>query len=262
MPSNKKYYWLKLHSDFFDDPIIDIMSSLPDGDKVQLIYIKLLLKSLKENGYICLPGLLPTMEEELAKFLGQDVTITKYALDVLERANLLERGSGDWDLCMTKLPEMVGSETIAASRMRNLREKRALEAEQKKALPDKGNIVTTCSSDVTESYQDVSKRYLEKEIETETDIESETEESRTPRIYGVNQNVILSDEEYESLKRIYPDYLAKIDYFSSYLINTGKQYDSHYFTIMQWAKKDDLKRPQVEKKSGFPDYSYEEGESF
>lgn len=65
MPSNKKYYWLKLRSDFFEDPIIDIMSSLPDGDKVQLIYIRLLLKSLKENGYICLPGLLPTMEEEL-----------------------------------------------------------------------------------------------------------------------------------------------------------------------------------------------------
>lgn len=64
MSSNKKYYWLKLRSDFFEDPIIDIMSSLPDGDKVQLIYIRLLLKSLKENGYICLPGLLPTMEEE------------------------------------------------------------------------------------------------------------------------------------------------------------------------------------------------------
>lgn len=265
MSSNKKYYWLKLRSDFFEDPIIDIMSSLPDGDKVQLIYIRLLLKSLKENGYICLPGLLPTMEEELAKFIGQDVTITKYALNVLEKANLLERGSEDWDLCMTKLPEMVGSETAAAARMRNLREKRAIEAKQQKTLPDQGNIVTSCSPVVTECYRDVQNCYPEIEKETKIDTESEKEayvENSSPKYYGVNENVILSDAEYESLKRIYPDYLAKIDYFSTYLINTGKHYGSHYFTIMQWARQDDLKRPRQEKKSGFPDYSFEEGESY
>ena len=162
MASNKRYYWLKLHADFFDDPIIDIMSFLPDGDKEQLIYIKLLLKSLKGNGYIFLPGLLPSMEEGLAKFIGQDITITKYAINILEKANLLERGAGDWNLCMTKLPEMVDSETVTASQMRNLRKKRALEAEKSKALPDKGNNVTSCSPGVSRSSPDVPDRYAEK----------------------------------------------------------------------------------------------------
>lgn len=265
MASNKRYYWLKLHADFFDDPIIDIMSSLPDGDKVQLIYIKLLLKSLKGNGYICLPGLLPSMEEELAKFIGQDVTITKYAINILEKANLLERGAGDWDLCMTKLPEMVGSETAAASRMRNLREKRALEAEKSKSFPDAGNHVTFCLPGVPRSSPDVPDCYTEKEREQKKEADTEPEEeekSVRQQYYGVNQNVLLSDLEYESLQKLYPDYLAKIDYFSAYLCNTGKQYDSHYFTILQWAKQDELKHPQTEKKCGFPDYTFEEGESF
>lgn len=260
MPSNKKYYWLKLHADFFDDPIIDIMSSLPDGDKIQLIYIKLLLKSLKGNGYICLPGLLPSMEEELAKFIGQDVTMTKYAVSVLEKANLLERGSDEWDLCMTKFPEMVGSETVAAAKMRNMREKRAIEATQTTGLPDKGNNVTPSYPIVTDCYQEI-----EIEKKKETDIESEKEREQMdsgPHFYGVNKNVVLSDSEYESLKTLYPDYLGKIDYFSAYMANTGKQYENHYLTILQWAKRDDLKRPASEvKKSGFPDYSCKEGES-
>lgn len=107
-----------------------------------------------------------------------------------------------------KLPEMVGSETVAAARMRNLREKRAIGAEEMAALPDKGNNVTSCSPDVTGCYPNVPKRYLE--IEKELEKDKETEQTG-PKIYGVNQNVIFSDSKYESLKRLYPDYLAKID---------------------------------------------------
>ncbi len=67
----------------------------------------------------------------------------------------------------------------------------------------------------------------------------------------------------DSLKKLYPDYLVKIDYFSSYMATTGKKYDNHYHTILQWAKKDELKRPQVAgKKKAFEDYSFEEGEGF
>lgn len=266
MPSNKKYYWLKLHEEFFNQTVMKYIRKLPDGDTITIIYLKLLLKSLKTEGYIYFQGFFPTIEEEIALDLGEELVAVQFSLAALEKVQLLERGSGDSKLCMTKLPEMVGSETVAAARMRNLREKRAIGAEEMAALPDKGNNVTSCSPDVTGCYPNVPKRYLEieKDKEIEQDRESETEieaEKTGPKIYGVNQNVILSDSEYESLKRLYPDYLAKIDYFSSYLINTGKHYDNHYFTIMQWAKQDDLKRPQPKKKKGFPDYSFKEGES-
>ena len=105
---------------------------------------------------------------------------------------------------------MVGSETVAAARMRNLREKRAIGAEEMAALPDKGNNVTSCSPDVTGCYPNVPKRYLEiekeleKDKETEQDRESETEveaEETGPKIYGVNQNVIFSDSKYESCEK-------------------------------------------------------------
>ena len=161
MPSNKKYYWLKLHEEFFNQTVMKYIRKLPDGDTITIIYLKLLLKSLKTEGYIYFQGFFPTIEEEIA----------------LEKVQLLERGSGDSKLCMTKLPEMVGSETVAAARMRNLREKRAIGAEEMAALPDKGNNVTSCSPDVTGCYPNVPKRYLEveKDKETEQDRKSETE---------------------------------------------------------------------------------------
>lgn len=261
MPSNKKYYWLKLHEKFFNQTSMKYIRKLPEGEKITIIYLKLLLASLKTDGYIYLEGLFPTIEEELALHLDEELMSVQFSIAALEKTKLIERGCGEWDLRMTKLPEMVGSETVAAAKMRNMREKRAIEAAQAIGLQDKGNNVTPSYPIVTDCYQ-------EKEIEKkkETYIESEKEREQMdngPHFYGVNKNVVLSDSEYESLKMIYPDYLGKIDYFSAYMANTGKQYENHYLTILQWAKRDDLKRPASEaKKSGFPDYSFKEGESY
>lgn len=58
-------------------------------------------------------------------------------------------------------------------------------------------------------------------------------------IYGANNNVLLTDEELESLKSRFPDYLMRIDDLSFYLASTGKTYKSHYMTILSWARKDE-----------------------
>ena len=39
MSNNKKYYWLKLKEDFFDKKDIRYLRSLPDGDKLIIIYL-------------------------------------------------------------------------------------------------------------------------------------------------------------------------------------------------------------------------------
>lgn len=45
---------------------------------------------------------------------------------------------------------------------------------------------------------------------------------------------------------------------------TGKQYKSHYLTIIQWAKKDAAKQASAPQpaKSGFEDYSFKKGQSY
>ena len=48
MGQNKRYYWLKLHEEFFRQPSIKYIRTLPEGEKILIIYLKLLLVSLRD----------------------------------------------------------------------------------------------------------------------------------------------------------------------------------------------------------------------
>ena len=80
--------------------------------------------------------------------------------------------------------------------------------------------------------------------------------------FGIYNNVYLSDEQFEKLKKAYPvDYMEKINYFSEYIEATGKKYTNHFLTIDMWAKKDkkNVKKEErtVERLSSKPTYDLE-----
>ena len=50
----------------------------------------------------------------------------------------------------------------------------------------------------------------------------------------------LSGEELDKLKKRFPaDWQDRIENLSQYMKSKGKQYKSHYATILSWARKDD-----------------------
>lgn len=53
--------------------------------------------------------------------------------------------------------------------------------------------------------------------------------------YGDFKNVILSDEEYEKLNNL--GLIHLIDELSRYIASTGKNYASHYATLLSWSEK-------------------------
>lgn len=63
--------------------------------------------------------------------------------------------------------------------------------------------------------------------------------------YGEFENVLLSDEEFEKLKKKFPtDYPRRIEDLSVYLKSKNKKYASHYATILAWARKNnDMPKP-------------------
>lgn len=244
MAQNKRYYWLKLHEEFFNQPVMKYIRKLPEGEKIMIIYLKLLLVSLRNDGYIYLEGLYPTVEEEIALNLNEELMSVKFSLAALEKVNLLERGQEDWNICMTRLPEMIGVDSFCDStrRVREYREKKKLlQLQSRQEIPElTGNVSDAlhCNPDETPV-----KNNGNTEIEKQEHIEIEPEQKKEEMLlrnktYGINQNVFLSDAEYRSLCRQFPDYLDRIDYLSSYMASTGKHYDSHYLTICQWAKRD------------------------
>lgn len=56
-------------------------------------------------------------------------------------------------------------------------------------------------------------------------------------IYGKHDNVLLTASEYVKIKTLYPDsYNQKIDRLSNYMHKSGKAYEDHFSTLLQWAK--------------------------
>lgn len=79
-------------------------------------------------------------------------------------------------------------------------------------------------------------------------------------LYGLYQNVRLSEEELGKLKAEFPsDYQQRIERLSEYIASTGKRYKNHMATIRSWAHRD----ARQSAASGYrhENYSYEEGDS-
>jgi hypothetical protein len=68
--------------------------------------------------------------------------------------------------------------------------------------------------------------------------------------YGLYENVLLTDEEYQKLLNEFPhDLSERIERLSEYIASTGKKYKNHLATIRSWARKDATKKPAASKSS-------------
>ena len=81
--------------------------------------------------------------------------------------------------------------------------------------------------------------------------------------YGMYEQVLLTDEDYEKLKAEFPrDYSERITRLDEYIASTGKKYKNHLATIRNWAKRDVAQRPAKAAKNSNPFLDMlEEGDS-
>lgn len=198
---NKKYYWLKLKEDFFDDKYIKALRKLPDGDALCIIYQKMQLKSLKTEGFIQYDKILPSAEEELALVLDEDVNKVKLTLQALLNMGLVEQWEND-TLYMVAMQNLIGSETAVAERVRKHREKQKM---------------LQCNTNVTNSntYIEIEKKEKRKEIKKEI----EKREEINIIISKENDCVSKSqfEEEFEEIWKEYPKKQGKSNALKSYI---------------------------------------------
>ena len=163
----KKYYWLKLKSDFFTSRAMKKLRKIAGGDTYTVIYLKLQLLSLKDEGLLYYEGVEPTFYEEMALALDEDTDNVRATLIFLENMGLIEQKSNT-EYMLTEVPYLIGGESESAERVRKYRERKALEIEQneKKALQ--------CNGEVTNSNTDIEK-------EKEKDIEKSKRENKRKR---------------------------------------------------------------------------------
>ena len=78
--AGKRYYWLKLQVGFFQELIIKQLRTLPEGDSIVLLYLKLLLKAINTEGIIYYQHILPTLDEEIALDTGEKPALVKLTI--------------------------------------------------------------------------------------------------------------------------------------------------------------------------------------
>lgn len=149
----KRYYWLKLPKDFFEDKAIKRLRQIAGGDTYTIIYLKMLLKSMEDDGKLFYEGIEDTICDEIALDINESADDVQVTISYLEKKGLLIVTDSEVEL--TRLTEMVGSETDKAELMRKLRNK------------EKGNNVTKISNNVTKALPTVTNCYTEKEKEIE-----------------------------------------------------------------------------------------------
>lgn len=124
----KKYYWIKLKEDFFDDDAIGWLEEQPKGKEYALFYLKLCLKSIKTDGILIRTVgtmLVPYDVKKLSEVTKTEFDTVVVAMELLKNIGLVEVLENG-EIFLPRLPEMVGSETDKAVLMRKKREQEKL----------------------------------------------------------------------------------------------------------------------------------------
>ncbi len=155
----KKYFWLKLKDDFFQQRAIKKLRKLAGGDTFTIIYLKLQLLSLKDEGRLYYEGVEDQFFKEMALAIDEDESNVQFTIIFLEKNNLLEKIVED-EYFLPTVVENLGSESASAKRVRDFRERQ-------KTLH--------CNASVTPMLQPVTNSNTEIDREIDEEIEKDKE---------------------------------------------------------------------------------------
>ena len=235
MAENRRYYWLKLKEDFFTDKRIKRLRRISGGDTYTIIYLKLLLLSLKDSGKLYYDGVETDFIKELALTIDEKEDDVMVTVNYLIAQNLMEIIAENDEYFLTEIPSLIGSETASTRRSRKSREQKMLQ----------------CNTTATLMQQNCNTE-IEKEIDIELEKEGERKKRPLPHsFYGEYKNISLTDEEYQKLKNELKEHTdIMIDKLSRYIESSGKNYKNHYVTILNWYEQDREKLTQKNIQNG------------
>ena len=229
----KRYYWLKLKKDFFNSIRIMKLRSIAGGDTFTIIYLKMLLYTIDTDGVIQYQGVEKSIAEEIALALGEDSENVGLCLSYLCSVGLAEASQDE--IFLPEAIENVGSEGASAERVRNHRERQALQ----------------CNTDVTQVKRICN---VEKEKDTETEKEKRKNSRFTPptleevKAYCLERNNNVDAEKF-------------VDYYTAngWVQGKGKPVKDWKACIRTWEKNSFTNKPQPNKQI-VPDYMLEASE--
>lgn len=187
----KKYFWLKLKDNFFKQKSIKKLRKMAGGDTFTIIYLKMQLLSLTNEGKLYYEGVEDNFVEELALELDENVEDIQMTVLYLQKNNLIEFGELPDEYILPEVVGSIGSETAAAERKR---QQRAREREKLLIENKRCDNVTTKSQLVTNSHTEIE---IDKEKDKEKDIEKDIEREKKNYLSSLSHK-----EKLDKLKKI------------------------------------------------------------
>lgn len=198
MSEPKRYFWLKLHKDFFQRKEIKRLRKIAGGDTYTIIYLKMLLRSIMSDGKLYFDGLEEDFAAEVALDLDESEENVQITITYLLNSGLLEMRSDD-EYYLPDTKNSTGCETAVAARVRRHREKQ-------KALQ--------CNTDVTQV-----KHLCNGEIEKEKEIDKEIDIEIEHRDRDITISTIRENKEIENSQSLSP--VSNIDIYDLWTNSFG-----------------------------------------
>lgn len=191
----KRYYWIKLRTDFFDLETIDWLISQQNGCEYVVLYQKLCLLTANKGGELSSAVgeiIVPYDASKIARDTKFSFDTVVVALELFKKIGLIYEQE-DGILKIPYVDEVVGSETESAQRVRNHRARKALQGS--KNVTD---VTLQCNTDI------------DKDIETDIDKDIDSEKKKKS-----DKGQIESD--FEECWSIYPKKQGKAEARKAYI---------------------------------------------
>lgn len=227
--------WIKLSVNMFNDEKIKLIRTMPEGDKIIVIWVQLLCLAGKtnDNGSIYMGQHIYYTDEMLATLCDQPLNIMRIAIKTLEQFEMIEKtDSGILEIVnWEKHQNIEGMEKIREqNRLRKQRQRNKQLSYQGKQL----SHVTSRDSHATDKEEDKEE---DKEKNKEKSCNSSKLKYDDTSIY-----LILSYELYELILSNNsgakePNFQKWADDFRK-MIEIDKRDEQHLREVMQWSQRD------------------------
>lgn len=130
MTESKKYWYIQLNVNFFEDERIDWLCEQKNGYAYVVLYLKLCLKTANNNGILTRQigdMIIPYNVDKIAEITHINVDIVRVALELYKKIGLVYEADENCNFMrLPEVPGMVGCVTQAALNKRKQREKKQI----------------------------------------------------------------------------------------------------------------------------------------
>lgn len=240
--NDKRFYWIKLKTNFFEQDAIDFLLSQPNGSDYIALYLKLCTMTANTNGQLATQIgeiLIPYDAQKIArdtKYFSVDTVVV--AMELFKRLGLIYE-INDNLLQIANYENMVGSSKMDEHAKRlNAERQRRFKANQKQKMLESNVTVThgvTLKDNAKIRDKSIENRDKDKDICFD-------KSKPTKHKYGEYNHVLLTDKEHEHLLELYGDSLDEhIRILDEYIETSGKKYKNHCLVIQKWVHERYLK---------------------